>query len=149
MYPDDVETKNRGFLGCDSSALPPRDRQDRRQLRYELDLNSWNLRIWGVAASGFLTDSYNLFASNVINTSIAFVYFPHQKWPALVINLFTLLGSFCGQLLFGYLADRFGRTRLYGIELVLVIVSTIGVATSSYGYNDLSFLALFCWVSQT
>jgi hypothetical protein len=34
--------------------------QDRRQLRYELDLNSWNLRIWGVAASGFLTDSYVL-----------------------------------------------------------------------------------------
>lgn len=31
--------------------------QDRQQLRYELDLNSWNLRIWGVAASGFLTDS--------------------------------------------------------------------------------------------
>lgn len=81
MYPDDAEKKNRGFLGFDSSALPPRDRQvslldadtalcvcvcspltntcsqDRQQLRYELDLNSWNLRIWGVAASGFLTDS--------------------------------------------------------------------------------------------
>lgn len=57
MYPDDVERKNRGFLGFDSSALPPRDRQDRSQLRYELDLNSWNFRIWGVAASGFLTDS--------------------------------------------------------------------------------------------
>lgn len=145
MHPDDVEKKNRGFLGYDSSALPPRDRQDRRQLRYELDLNSWNLRIWGVAASGFLTDSYNLFASNVINTSITYVYFPDEKWPGLVINLFTLLGSVCGQLLFGYLADRYGRTRLYGIELVLVIVSTIGVATSSVGYNDMSFLALFSW----
>lgn len=32
--------------------------QERQQLRYELDLNSWNLRIWGVAASGFLTDSF-------------------------------------------------------------------------------------------
>lgn len=132
-------------------------------------MNSWNLRIWGVAASGFLTDSYapirrhhhalistyetdchpryNLFASNVINTSITFVYFPNERWPGLLINIFTILGSIFGQLLFGYLADRFGRTRLYGIELVLVIVSTIGVATSSYGYNDLSFLGLFCWVS--
>lgn len=84
----------------------------------------------------------------MINTSITFVYFPDAKWPGLVINLFTLLGSVCGQLLFGYLADRFGRTRLYGIELVLVIASTIGVATSSIGYNDMSFLALFSWVSS-
>jgi MFS family permease len=53
-----------------------------------------------------------------------------------------------GQLLFGYLADRYGRTRLYGIELVLVIVSTIGVATTSNGYGDISFLALFTWVSS-
>ncbi|KAL2199699.1 major facilitator superfamily domain-containing protein [Corynascus similis CBS 632.67] len=118
---------------------------DRQQLRYELDLNSWNLRIWGVAASGFLTDSYNLFATNVILSTVSFVYFPHEKWCGLIINLFTLLGSVVGQLLFGYLADRYGRTRLYGIELVLVIVSTIGIATTSNGYGDLSFLALFTW----
>jgi PHS family inorganic phosphate transporter-like MFS transporter len=145
MYPHPEKTKNRGYLGHDSSALPPRDSQDRQQLRYELDLNSWNLRIWGVAASGFLTDSYNLFATNVILSTVSFVYFPHDKWCGLVINLFTLFGSVFGQLLFGYLADKYGRTRLYGIELVLVIVSTIGVATTSNGYGDISFLALFTW----
>ncbi|KAJ2905097.1 phosphate transporter [Zalerion maritima] len=137
--------KNRGFLGYDSSALPSADARDRSQLRFELDLNSWNLRIWGVAASGFLTDSYNLFATNVISASISFVYWPDDKWPSLVINLCTLIGSVVGQLLFGFLADYYGRTRLYGIELILVIVSTIGVATSSYGYNDMSFLGLFAW----
>ncbi|KAK4106004.1 MFS general substrate transporter [Parathielavia hyrcaniae] len=117
--------------------------QDRQQLRYELDLNSWNLRIWGVAASGFLTDSYNLFATNVILSTVSFVYFPHARWVGFVVNLLTLFGSVLGQLLFGYLADRYGRTRLYGIELVLVIVSTVGVATTSDGYSDMSFLALF------
>ncbi|RYP08452.1 hypothetical protein DL765_008782 [Monosporascus sp. GIB2] len=141
--------RNRGFLGFDGSALPSRDTQacfDRRQLRYELDLNSWNLRIWGVAASGFLTDSYNLFATNVILAPVSFVYFPDEKYPGLLINLFTLLGSVVGQLLFGFLADRYGRTRLYGIELVLVIVSTIGVATSSFGFNNnMSFLGSFIW----
>ncbi|KAI8690649.1 hypothetical protein LRP88_07917 [Fusarium phalaenopsidis] len=138
--------QNRGFLGSDSSALPSQDAQDRQQLRYELDLNTWNFRIWGVCASGFLTDSYNLFSTNVILASIAFVYWPNgPEWSGLLINFFTLLGSVIGQLLFGYLADRYGRTRLYGIELVLVIVSTIGVATSSHGYNDLSFLGLFIW----
>ncbi|KAF4813875.1 Repressible high-affinity phosphate permease [Colletotrichum siamense] len=145
--PDPLARRNRGFLGSDSSALPPRDDQDRRQLRYELDLNSWNLRIWGVAASGFLTDSYNLFSTNVILASIAFVYWPSHgsRWQGLLINFFTLLGSVIGQLLFGFLADFYGRTRLYGIELVLVIVSTIGVATSSYGFDDMSFLGLFIW----
>ncbi|KAK3311332.1 major facilitator superfamily domain-containing protein [Chaetomium strumarium] len=132
---------NHGIAKCSQSAA----QADRQQLRYELDLNSWNLRIWGVAASGFLTDSYNLFATNVILSTISFVYFPHAKWCGLVINLATLLGSVIGQLLFGYLADRYGRTRLYGIELVLVIVSTIGVATTSDGYEDMSFLALFTW----
>lgn len=89
---------------------------------------------------------YNLFSTNVILASVAFVYWPHGgEWTSLLINFFTLLGSIVGQVLFGYLADRFGRTRLYGIELVLVIVSTIGVATSSHGYGDISFLGLFIW----
>jgi hypothetical protein len=65
MYPNPERKRNRGYLGHDSSALPPRDSQDRHQLRYELDLNSWNLRIWGVAASGFLTDSCVLMAPSL------------------------------------------------------------------------------------
>lgn len=93
---------------------------------------------------------YNLFATNVILTSISFVYFPESKYRYVgtLINVFTLLGSVVGQVSFGLLADYYGRTRLYGIELVLVIVSTIGVATSNYGYHDLSFLGLFIWVSR-
>lgn len=137
--------RNRGYLGADSSALSPQDRQDRRELRYQLDLNSFNFRIWVITASGFLTDSYNLFATNVILASIQFVYFPNAGNRGLIINLCTLLGSVVGQLLFGFLADYFGRTRLYGIELVLVIVSTIGVATSSFGHGDLDFFGLFTW----
>ncbi|KDN68688.1 putative phosphate transporter [Colletotrichum sublineola] len=126
----------------DSSVL-----YDRDQLQYEFDLNSWNLRIWGVAASGYLADSYNLFSTNVILASIAFVYWPSPgaRWQGLLINFFTLLGSVIGQLLFGFLADFYGRTRLCGIDLVLIIVSTIGVATSSYGFDDMSFLGLFTW----
>lgn len=100
-------------------------------------------------ASWLTSYSYNLFSTNVIFASISFVYWPDGgKWHSLVINLCTLVGSVIGQFLFGFLADYYGRTRLYGIELILVIVSTIGVATSSYGYQDLSFLALFSWVCR-
>jgi PHS family inorganic phosphate transporter-like MFS transporter len=72
---------------------------------------------------------------------------PALPWTsAPLTDSLRALSSVLGQFLFGYLADRYGRTRLYGIELVLVIVSTIGVATTSSGYGDLSFLALFTWV---
>ena len=195
MYPNPERKRNRGYLGHDSSALPPRDSQDRHQLRYELDLNSWNLRIWGVAASGFLTDSCVFscppsLSANQPKRAMSLTVLGHQIQPlcfqchplhrlvcllpprpvvrpghqplhALWVRLATApspsqclamlthaASSVVGQLLFGYLADRYGRTRLYGIELVLVIVSTIGVATTSNGYGDISFLALFTWVSS-
>ncbi|KAK0270737.1 hypothetical protein LTR35_014019 [Friedmanniomyces endolithicus] len=88
------------------------------------------------AASGFLTDSYNLFASNVILPCLTFVYWNecgHTKetW----INIATLLGSAVGQLLFGYLADRYGRKSLYGVELWIVIFSTLLIAQTSAGYG--------------
>jgi PHS family inorganic phosphate transporter-like MFS transporter len=105
--------------------------------RHVIPLTVWNL---------LTLHRYNLFSTNVILASVAFVYWPNgPEWSGLLINFFTLFGSVVGQVSFGYLADRYGRTRLYGIELVLVIVSTIGVATSSRGYNDLSFLGLFTW----
>jgi MFS transporter, PHS family, inorganic phosphate transporter len=49
------------------------------------------------------------------------------------INLTTLIGSIVGQVLFGLLADLVGRTSLYGWELIIVIVSTLGFAFTSEG----------------
>ncbi|KAH8202646.1 hypothetical protein TruAng_003132 [Truncatella angustata] len=81
--------RNRGFLGSDSSALPSRDLQDRRQLRYELDLNSWNFRIWGVAASGFLTDSTR---SRATMLGSVFLMQPIGQALAQLVGLWVLLG---------------------------------------------------------
>jgi len=91
-----------------------------------------------VAASGFFTDSYNLFASNVILPAIAYVYWQGPAHStATAFNLATLASSAVGQLLFGYLADRFGRRSLYGIELIIVIISTAGLLQCSNGYSDI------------
>jgi PHS family inorganic phosphate transporter-like MFS transporter len=126
-------------------------------------LNGFNWRVWAVAASGFFTDSYNLFgtsareqktnantgrfSTNVILPSLAFVFWPNDRgtWREDLINGLTLLGAVVGMILFGYLADRFGRTRLYGIELAIVIFSTIGIASSNTGVgHDMSILG---WLS--
>ena len=114
-------------------------------MRSQIDLNSWNFRIWAIAASGFFTGSYNLFATNVVYTSLAFVYFPNEHWPCLVINCFTLLGSILGSLIFGVLADMYGRSNLYGVELCIVVVSTLGLAFCGWGLDAMSFLPLFCF----
>jgi hypothetical protein len=81
--------------------------QKRRYIRAVIDVHGFNWLVWEVAASGFFTDSYNLFATNVILPSLAYVYWPDAilTWRETLINCMTLSGSIIGQLLFGYLAD--------------------------------------------
>ncbi|KAF2088728.1 MFS general substrate transporter, partial [Saccharata proteae CBS 121410] len=90
------------------------------------------------ASSGFFTDSYNLFATNVILPSLAFVYWKDDRHldHELKINIITLVGSVLGQLIFGFLADRFGRRKLYGLELIVVIFGTLGLTQASPGYVE-------------
>jgi PHS family inorganic phosphate transporter-like MFS transporter len=109
-----------------------------------IDAYGFSWLVWEVAASGFFTDSYNLFATNVILPSLAYVYWPNSvsSWRETLINCTTLAGSVVGQLAFGYLADRFGRTSLYGVELLIVIFSTIAISASSTGVEgSMSILA--------
>ena len=84
--------------------------QKRRFIRTAIDLHGFRWLVFEVAASGFFTDSYNLFATNVILPSIAFLYWPDAEYrdqsSETLINCATLGGSLIGQLVFGYLADR-------------------------------------------
>lgn len=49
------------------------------------------------------------------------------------LKVATPIGTFIGQLLFGWLADVYGRKKMYGIELMIIIVATIGQAVSGSG----------------
>lgn len=123
------------------------DIEDKRIAIYRaINKSGFNWKIWAVASSGFFTDSYNLFATNVILPSLAYVYWPKDtsSHHEIVINVVTLAGSVLGQLLFGFLADKFGRKKLYGIELIIVTVGTLGVAQSSKGYDG--SMAVMGWI---
>ena len=95
-----------------------------------------HFRIILVAGSGFFTDAYDLFSANFITTLIGYSFFPHGTIPASLdtaIKLATAAGAVIGQFLFGWLADHIGRKRMYGIELVFMIIGAIGQAISGSG----------------
>ncbi|GAA96763.1 hypothetical protein E5Q_03434 [Mixia osmundae IAM 14324] len=92
-----------------------------------------------VAGVGFFTDAYDIFAINIASTMIGYVYNQGPLKGKLTANqdlglkVATPVGTFCGQLLFGWLADVYGRKRMYGIELMIIIIATLGQAVSGHG----------------
>ncbi|KAK4948064.1 hypothetical protein LTR10_013118 [Elasticomyces elasticus] len=64
---------------------------------------------------------------------IGFCYFPNHgnKIPQVndtLIKVMTSVGTVVGQLFFGWLADRVGRKRMYGYELLIISLATLGQA---------------------
>jgi len=51
-----------------------------------------------------------------------------------MLDLTTLSATLFGMVVFGYLADRGGRKRLYGWELIILILATVGLVLSSQGF---------------
>ncbi|KAL2844177.1 major facilitator superfamily domain-containing protein [Aspergillus pseudoustus] len=123
------------------------DRQVRTRQIYEtIDRQSFQWVVVLVAGVGFFLDGYTLFASNIALPMIAYVYWRDEtsSFRLTCINIATLAGTLFGQVLFGYLADRNGRKKMYGVELALLITSTLGVAMSSTGENG--SMSVFAWL---
>jgi PHS family inorganic phosphate transporter-like MFS transporter len=95
---------------------------------------SWfHAKVCIVAGVGFFTDAYDIFAINIASTMLGYVYGAGQKLnPSqdLGVKVAQPVGTFVGQLLFGWLADILGRKKMYGIELMIMIIATFGQAVS-------------------
>lgn len=62
----------------------------------------------------------------------------------LAMNVSTLLGSMLGQVVFGILADIYGRRKVYGLELIVTVVASLGFAASSPGVNN--SMSMIAWL---
>jgi PHS family inorganic phosphate transporter-like MFS transporter len=95
---------------------------------------SWfHAKVCIVAGVGFFTDAYDIFAINIASTMLGYVYGKGQKLNSsqdLGVKVATPVGTLCGQLLFGWLADIVGRKKMYGVELMIIIVATFAQALS-------------------
>ncbi|KAG0352808.1 phosphate:H+ symporter [Gamsiella multidivaricata] len=108
----------------------------------------FHIRACLVAGVGFFTDAYDLFAINLVTPMLGIIYFANGTLPSdldLGIKVAASVGTFLGQIGFGYLADRLGRKRMYGIELMIIIVATLGQALSGNGYVLSLPAALIIW----
>lgn len=58
------------------------------------------------------------------------------------------VGTFCGQLFFGFLADHLGRKKMYGIELMIIMVGTLGqtVAGQAFGVNIYAVIIMWRFI---
>ncbi|RCI01871.1 hypothetical protein CU098_009648 [Rhizopus stolonifer] len=118
------------------------DALERRRLALEEIDNAkfgwFHIRACIVSGIGFFTDAYDIFAINLVSSMIGWVYFQSNgnKTPYNVdtaIKVSCSVGTVIGQLGFGYLADRVGRKRMYGVELMIIIIGTVGQALAGNG----------------
>lgn len=115
-----------------------------------MDIQSVEYEAIGLGDGSIMTNAYisspQLFASNMAFPMLSYVYWRDDPSSMKLtnINIATLAGTMLGQVLFGYLADKYGRKKMYGLELMLLITSTLGVVMSSNGVNH--SMSVYAWL---
>jgi len=92
----------------------------------------YHFRAIMIAGMGLFTDAYDLFSITPVMKLISRVYPAHGSEldlasPAIVCTVVTiaLLGTVVGQLVFGALGDRLGRRKVYGLCLMIMVLSSV------------------------
>lgn len=144
---------NSAFHNFNNDFAHIRDPNERRRLALaEIDkapFGWYHVRACVVAGVGFFTDSYDIFAVSLLSTMVGIVYFNKKKGVTPVtsdtaIKVSTSAGTVVGQFGFGALADIVGRKRMYGLELIVIIVATLAQALVGVGpATDIVGLLIF------
>ncbi|KAL4263196.1 MFS transporter superfamily protein [Pleurotus pulmonarius] len=151
-----TETKSESITEKYASAVRVLDARRRAALK-EIDearFSWWHAKVCVVAGIGFFTDAYDIFAINIASSMLAYVY-GVPSGPnggnqlslnqELGIKVATPVGTFIGQLVFGWLADILGRKRMYGVELTIMIITTFGQTLAGGGPSLNFFGVLIFW----
>ncbi|MBA0765596.1 hypothetical protein Gotri_014764 [Gossypium trilobum] len=87
---------------------------------------------------GFFTDAYNLFSISLITKLLGRIYYFDALFEkpgtlpshiVVAVNGVAFCGTLAGQLFFGWLGDKLGRKRVYGLTLMLMVLAWFSYAT--------------------
>ncbi|CAA0817411.1 Probable inorganic phosphate transporter 1-7 [Striga hermonthica] len=106
-----------------------------------------------IAGMGFFTDAYDLFSISLVSRLLGRIYYtkhgapkPGTLPPAVSSSVtgVALVGTLAGQLFFGWLGDKMGRKRVYGLTLILMVVSSVASGLS-FGSSPRGVMATLCF----
>lgn len=106
-----------------------------------------------IAGMGFFTDAYDLFCISLVTKLLGRIYYhvdgaekPGTLPPnvAAAVNGVAFCGTLAGQLFFGWLGDKMGRKRVYGMTLMLMVLCSIASGLS-FGSSPKSVMATLCF----
>ncbi|CAN0886109.1 Probable inorganic phosphate transporter 1-7 [Linum grandiflorum] len=106
-----------------------------------------------IAGMGFFTDAYDLFCISLVTKLLGRIYYhvPGSSTPgslppnvSAAVNGVALCGTLAGQLFFGWLGDKMGRKRVYGLTLMLMVLCSIASGLS-FGHEAKTVMTTLCF----
>ncbi|CAN0886329.1 Low affinity inorganic phosphate transporter 1 [Linum grandiflorum] len=95
---------------------------------------------------GFFTDAYDLFCISLVAKLLGRIYY-HQTLPpgvSAAVNGVALSGTLAGQLFFGWLGDKLGRKKVYGMTLMLMVICSVASGLSM-GKHPKAVISTLCF----
>ena len=87
----------------------------------------WRMVI--TAGMGFFTDAYDLFIVGIV-TALLTSYWHLTATQIALLNGASLASAAFGAVIFGWFADKFGRKKIYGVELFILFIGALLSAAS-------------------
>uniref|UniRef100_M1ANH0 Inorganic phosphate transporter n=1 Tax=Solanum tuberosum TaxID=4113 RepID=M1ANH0_SOLTU len=106
-----------------------------------------------IAGMGFFTDAYDLFCISLVTKLLGRIYYhvdgsskPGSLPPnvSAAVNGVAFCGTLAGQLFFGWLGDKMGRKKVYGMTLMLMCLCSIASGLS-FSREPKTVMATLCF----
>ncbi|MCD9641875.1 putative inorganic phosphate transporter 1-7 [Datura stramonium] len=106
-----------------------------------------------IAGMGFFTDAYDLFCISLVTKLLGRIYYHVDGSPkpgslppnvSAAANGVAFCGSLAGKIFFGWLGDKIGRKKVYGMTLMLMCLCYVASGLS-FGREPKTVLATLCF----